>query len=107
MSRIRSIKPDFFRHEALQDLEVSNPGSYVMLVYAGLWTQCDKNGVFMWRPRQLKLDILPFINFDMNKTLDVLSDSGHVIKYTADGKELGFIPTFKEHQRISGKETLS
>lgn len=104
MSRIRSIKPDFFRHEALQDLEVSNPGSYVMLVYAGLWTQCDKNGVFMWRPRQLKLDILPFINFDMNKTLDILSDSGQVIKYTADGKELGFIPTFKKHQRISGKE---
>ena len=104
MSRIRSVKPDFFIHEELQDLEVQHPGFYPMFVYQGLWLQCDSNGVFPWRPRQLKLYILPFIPFDMETTLDILSNAGYLIRYKADGKEYGHIPTFKIHQRLSGKE---
>jgi len=105
MPRIRTIKPEFYRHEGLQDLESENQGKYVMLVYSGLWTQCDKNGVFQWRPRQLKLDILPFLNFDMADTLAVLDIAGYVKHYMSeDGKEYGIIPTFAKHQRLSGKE---
>lgn len=106
MARIRSIKPEFFRHEGLQDLEQSNPGSYAMLVFAGLWGHCDRAGRFEWRPRQLKLDILPFLSFDMAVTLQLLESHGLVCRYTVDGRDYGFIPTFTEHQRITGKEAL-
>lgn len=44
MARIRTIKPEFFRHEGLQDLEQANPGAYAMLVFAALWGHCDKHG---------------------------------------------------------------
>lgn len=105
MARIRTIKPDFFRHEGLQDLEAANKGKYPMLVFAGLWGHCDKAGRFEWKPRTLKLDILPFLNFDMVQTLDLLVASGYVRRYTADGGEYGVIPSFGEHQRINGKES--
>ena len=104
MARIRSIKPEFFRHELLQDLEISNPGKYPMMVFAGLWTQCDSQGVFEWRPRQLKLDILPFIPFDMEASLTILHAADLIKKYEIDGKLYGLIPTFRDHQRLSGKE---
>ena len=91
MARIRTIKPEFFRHEGLQDLEAANKGSYVMLVYAALWGHCDSNGVFEYRPRQLKLDILPFLDFKMQDTLGLLVSAGFINRYTVDVKEFGLI----------------
>jgi len=104
VARIRTVKPEFFRHELLQDLEITNQGKYPMLVFAGLWGHCDKSGSFEWRPRILKLDILPFMSFDMAETLTILAQAGLVEKYTVDGKEYGHIPSFEDHQRIGGKE---
>lgn len=104
MARIRNIKPTFFRHELLQDIEAANPGAYVMLVYIGIWTQCDAAGIFPWKPRQLKLDILPFLDFSIERTLTILADAGFIQRYTAAGAEWGQIPTFTDHQRITGKE---
>jgi hypothetical protein len=104
MARIRTVKPEFFRHEALQDIETANPCAYAMLVFAGLWGHCDKQGVFEWRPRILKLDILPFLEFDMEKTLELLCSNGFVVKFKIDGKDYGHIPKFEDHQRITGKE---
>lgn len=104
MARIRTIKPDFFRNEGLQDLERDNPGSYVMLVFAGLWTLCDKAGRFEWKPRTIKLDVLPFLDFDMGTTLTLLERFSYVRRYEMDGKLYGVVPSFEEHQRINGKE---
>lgn len=104
MARIRTIKPEFFRHEGLQDLERDNPGSYVMLAFAGLWTLCDKAGRFEWKPRTIKLDVLPFLDFDMGTTLTLLERFSYVRRYEVDGKLYGVIPSFEEHQRINGKE---
>jgi hypothetical protein len=104
MARIRSIKPEFFKHGDLQDLEIANPGQYVMLVYAGLWTLCDKNGVFLCNARDIKNEILPYINFDMQKTLDVLEKDGYFVKYQFKGKVYGFVPTFEKYQFPTANE---
>lgn len=104
MARIRTVKPEFFRHELLQELEEKHGKLKPMLVFAGLWTLCDKNGNFEWKPRLIKLDILPFITFNIDDTLNILNTSGFIVKYESDGKIYGHIPTFEEHQRISGKE---
>lgn len=107
MARIRTVKPEFFRHEALQDLERDHGDLKPMLVFEGLWTTCDKNGIFEWKPRQLKLDILPFLDFSMADTLALLLQKGFLISYSSDGKLYGQIPTFRDHQRITGKEATS
>lgn len=104
MARIRTIKPEFFRHESLQDLEIANPGMYPLMVFAGLWGHCDSKGRFEWKPRMLKLDILPFLPFDMAKTLEILEQAGMLRRYSVNGKEYGEVPTFEKHQRLSGKE---
>ena len=57
MARIRTIKPEFFRHEALFEAE-HRAGLPLRLAFAGLWTAADREGRFKWRPRQLKLDVL-------------------------------------------------
>lgn len=104
MARIRTVKPDFFRHELLQDLEITHAGKCPMLVFAGLFGHCDKAGRFEWKPRMLKLDILPFVQFEMTETLAILEKAGLIEKYSVDGVEYGSIPTFTDHQRIGGKE---
>jgi hypothetical protein len=75
-----------------------------MLVFAGLWGHCDKAGRFEWKPRHLKLDILPFLPFEMAQTLELLEAHGFIKRYSVAGKEYGCIPSFSEHQRIGGKE---
>jgi hypothetical protein len=104
VSRIRSIKPQFFRHESLQELEQLHPGNHCMLVFAGLFTASDRAGRFEWRPKQLKLDILPFLDFDMNQTLELLATFQFIVRYEHGGKSYGYIPTFLEHQCPNVKE---
>ncbi len=103
MARIRTVKPGFFRHEGLQDLARQH-GAEIMLVFEGLWTVSDSKGRFEWRPRTLKLDILPFLEFEMEAMLATLAGAAFVVKYTVDGRDYGEIPTFLDHQRITGKE---
>lgn len=109
MPRIRTVKPEFFRDEQLQDMERLHPELHPMLVFCGLWGHCDVNGVFPWAPRQLALDILPFlwggsIGEAMGKCLELLWSFSYVSRFRADGKTWGWVPGFKRHQRISGKE---
>lgn len=103
MARIRTIKPEFFRHEGLQDLAAVH-GAHVMLVFAGLWGHCDRAGRFECRPRHLKLDILPFLDFDMADTLALLEGAGFLQTYEVGGKRYGVIDSFGDHQRFGGKE---
>lgn len=105
MARIRTVKPEFFRDEELQALEVSHPELKPMLFFEGLWCQADRLGNFPWKPKTLHLDILPFIEFNPSASLLLLCEAGLLSRYTADdGKEYGHVRTFYKHQRISGKE---
>lgn len=107
MGRIRTIKPDFFRDEKLQDVQAANPSLNPMLVFAGLWTVADKNGVFEWLPRTLKLDILPFLEFDLGASLALLERFSFISRYEVGDKSYGIVAGFTKHQRINGKEAMA
>lgn len=107
MARIRNIKPEFFRHEALQDLEAAHPCAYIMLTYVALWTQCDKNGVFAWKPRIMALDILPFLGINIEQNLQILLDAGYIQTFENQETKYGYIPTFNRHQILPTKEKLA
>jgi hypothetical protein len=104
MPRIRNIKPEFFSHEELQDMEVEHPELHPMLVFSALWTQCEWSGVFSWSIRKLKLFILPFLEFDLGISLEYLEKHGFIKKFSRNGKYYGYIKNFTKYQAISGKE---
>lgn len=106
MPRIRTIKPEFFKHEALFEAEIET-GLPLRLAYIGLWTQCDREGRFLWRPRPLKLDILPYDEVDFARVLDALATRGFIVKYVSEGREIGWVPSFPRHQVINHRESAS
>jgi uncharacterized phage protein (TIGR02220 family) len=106
MARIRTVKPELFKHEDLYDLEETS-GLPIRVAFVGLFTCCDREGRFKWRPRTLKLDILPHDNVDFSRVLDALCTRGFIRKYEANGEEYGVIPTFSKHQVINNRESDS
>ena len=106
MARIRSIKPEFFRHAGLYDAE-RETGLPLRVAFAGLWTCADRDGRFRWRPRELKLDCLPFDDVDFSRVLDALTTRGFLVRYACQDEEFGCIPSFKRHQVINNKERQS
>ena len=106
MARIRTIKPEFFTHVGLYDLEIET-GLPIRISFAGLWTLCDREGRFKWVPKQLKLGCIPYDNVDFSRVLDALNSRGFVERYTSDNNEYGFIPSWSIHQVINNRETKS
>lgn len=106
MARIRTVKPELFKHEDLFELE-QETGLPVRLAFIGLFTCCDRDGRFKWRPRALKLDVLPYDACDFSRVLDALVTRGFVVRYEVNGEEYGVIPTFAKHQIINNRESES
>lgn len=106
MGRIRSVKPELFTHDELFDIE-EETGLPVRLAFIGLFTVADREGRFKWKPRQLKIQVLPYDDLDFSRVLDALSTRGFIVKYACQGKEYGVIRNFAEHQVINNKESKS
>jgi hypothetical protein len=103
--RIRTIKPEFFNHEGLFDLE-SETGLPVRLAFIGLWCAADREGRFKWEPRRLGVQILPYDDADFSAVMNALEAGGHLCRYGTHF-EFGFIPSFNKHQCINQREAQS
>lgn len=106
MARIRTVKPDFFRHEGLYEAEKQS-GLPLRVAYAGLWTAADREGRFVWSPRTLKLDCLPHDALNFADVMEALAAAGFIVKYQASGKAYGHIPAWHDHQHINQREAKS
>lgn len=106
MTKIRTVKPELFRHEKLF-LAEEKYQLPLRLAFIGLFTRCDREGRFRWQPQQLKLDILPFDSVDMNEVLNALTAAGFIVKYVVDNEQYGCIPSWKKHQYITYGEAAS
>ena len=104
MARIRTVKPDYFQHEGIFDAEVKS-GLPLRLAYVGLWLVADRRGLFRWRPRALKTNILPYDDaIDFAGVLEALASHGFIVRYVVNGEEFGAIPAFLKHQRPHVRE---
>ncbi len=106
MSRIRTVKPELFKHEELFEAEQKEQLP-LRLAFIALLTCCDREGRFRWQPRRLKLDMLPYDEINLSCVLDALAYHGFIKKYEYEGKYYGCIPSWKVHQQINNKETAS
>jgi len=102
-SRIRTVKPEIFRHEELYALE-QKTAPQLRLFWIGLFTLTDRHGWFEWKPNIIKLDILPYDDVDVNILLMALWGSSFIQKYAIDGRHYGFIPSWPRHQYINHRE---
>lgn len=101
--RIRTIKPEFFTHTELADLEMDT-NLPVRLAYIGLWCAADKEGRFRWDPRRLGVQILPYDNVDFGAIMDALEGAGFIDRYEVEGRTFGCVPSFLRHQVINNRE---
>lgn len=107
MGRIRTVKPSLFTHGELFDAEAESRLP-LRLAFIALFTCCDREGRFKWRPRELKLACLPHDDLDFSRVLDALATRGFIVRYASqNGEEYGCIPTFAKHQVINNREQAS
>ena len=94
MARSRNIKPGFFKNE---DLGTSDP--FVGLLFVGLWTLADKNGILEDRPLRIKAEIFPYREgLEVNRYLTELVTFGLIHRYEVNGVKYIQVAKFKEHQ---------
>lgn len=103
MARARNIKPGFFRNEILGTID-----PYISLLFAGLWTLADRDGILEDRPMRIKADIFPYRDsLDVNGYLTELATLGFIHRYQAEGLALIKIDKFEEHQSPHHTEKAS
>jgi hypothetical protein len=102
MPYLRGVKPEYFTHEIVASLT-----PLARLAWIGLWQQSDKHGVFAWRPKTLKLKILPYDAVDFEEVLQELLCAALIGKFESGGETYGYTPTWAKHQAISNHERKS
>lgn len=102
MARSRTIKPGFFKNEDLAELS-----PYARLLFAGLWTLADREGRLEYRPKKIKVEILPYDAVEIHDLAVELHGKKFIVLYEVDGTQFLAIPSFKVHQRPHPKEPKS
>ncbi len=117
MSRIRTVKPEFFRHWELYCAEraantkrAGKPYLNIRIAFAALFTVADREGRFKWKHQELKVDCLPHDPIDFQEVLEILRTHGSppfIRRYIIGGRTFGVIETFTQHQVINNRESQS
>jgi len=102
MSRIRTIKPEFFTSS---DIIKMTP--LARLFYASLWCESDREGRLKWDIETLKFRYFPAEKCELLEVAGELIERGLIVIYVVEGKEYAEIPSFKKHQVINNRETES
>lgn len=102
MARARNIKPGFFKNDVLAECD-----PLARLLFAGLWTEADRDGRLEDRPKRIKNDILGYDDCDIDSLLDQLFDRGFILRYAVDGARYIQILKWDKHQNPHVKEQAS
>jgi hypothetical protein len=95
MARSRNIKPGFFTNADLAECQ-----PLARILFAGLWTIADKAGRLRDRPKQLKGELLPYDDCEVDALLNELAsgDEPFIHRYEAQGVAYIQIATWDKHQ---------
>ena len=94
MARIRSVHPGLFTDEAFVTCS-----PLARLLAIGIWTECDDQGAFEWKPITLKMRVLPADQTDVHALLDELIAGNIIARFTVDGHDYGVVRNFGKYQR--------
>lgn len=109
MSRKRYIKPKFFKNCDLGKCSIE-----ARVAFAGLWCLADREGRLEDIPEEIKLEVLPWDECDMDSLLQELADyrsphtqNGFITRYEVDGVPYLQVNNFAEHQHPHPNEAAS
>lgn len=97
--RIRTIKPGFFTHEVISELD-----PLARILFIGLWCMADSSGRLEDRPKRIKAEVLPYDDCDVDALLQGIAERGFIYRYEAEGLSVIQVANFDKHQRITTKE---
>jgi hypothetical protein len=93
MARSRNIKPGFFQNEQLGEL-----APIERLAFIGMWTIADFKGCLEFRPKRLKVQLMPYDDCDFENIAINLDKSGLIRNYSVQGRRYIKIINFTRHQ---------
>ena len=97
MSRIRTIKPEFWTSEQVMDCSIE-----ARLAFIGMWNFCDDQGVHPASAKTLKAEVFPADNISVEKVeqiVDELTRNGLISVYEAQNKQWWHVTGWR-HQLI-------
>ncbi|KTD21998.1 hypothetical protein [Legionella israelensis] len=98
MSRIRTIKPEFWSSEQVVSCSPS-----ARLLFIGLWNFCDDNGVHQASFVRLKAEVFPCDDFttkDIELMVHELIQKRLLYEYKVDDTRYWIVTGWRKHQRI-------
>lgn len=101
MARIRSVHPSLFTDEAWVSC-----GPLARILYIGLWTDADDQGVFEWKPLQIKMRLLPGDAGEVPAMLAEMEAVGLIRQYEIGGRRFGAIANFRKFQRPKSPNSI-
>lgn len=93
MARARNIKPQFFTNDELSELP-----PLARLLFIGLWTIADFKGCFEYKPKRLKVQLLPYDDCNIEQLVSALDKSRFISIYSVQGQTFGKVLNFNKHQ---------
>ena len=93
MARARNIKPAFFHNDKLSELD-----PLARLAFIGMWTIANFKGCIEYRPKMLKVQILPYDVCDIELLVNNLEQARFIRFYAEQGKKYIKIVNFEKHQ---------
>lgn len=93
MARARNIKPGFYKNPELVECSV-----WARLIFPGLWMLADREGRLEDRPKQIKMELLPADQQDVDPLLRELEERGFLVRYRNEDGRFIQIANFHKHQ---------
>jgi hypothetical protein len=93
VARIRSVHPGLFTDEAFVSL---SEAAQILLI--GIWTEADDNGIFEWKPIQLRMRLRPTKDGDIELLLTELARAGALQKFMVGERAFGAVRNFLKYQ---------
>lgn len=101
MSRIRTIKPEFWANEKLGEM----PAEY-QLLFIGLWNLSDRRGFIEDRPKRIKAQLFPYREIDIETAICSL-EGEFIRRIVIDNVPYIQVINFSKHQHCNIKEPES
>lgn len=98
MSRIRTVKPDFWVSE-----QVLSCSPLSRLLFIGMWNFCDDHGIHPASYVRLRAEVFPGDNHtldDLKGWINELINQELVREYTVENKQYWIVTGWHKHQRI-------